>query len=69
MIKIKTNLLKELTAKINKGIEGERTVRISELLELNVIDNKLILAVTNTQFYLTIELASGIETGENLHVQ
>lgn len=68
MIKIKTNLLKELTAKINKGIEGERTVRISELLELNVIDNKLILAVTNTQFYLTIELASGIETGENLHV-
>ena len=68
MIKIKTNLIKELTSKINKGIEGERTVRISELLELSVVNNKLLLAVTNTQFYLTIELANGLQADDNLHV-
>lgn len=68
MIKIKTNLIKELTSKINKGIEGERTVRISELLELSIVNNKLILAVTNTQFYLTIELANGLQADDNLHV-
>ncbi len=68
MIKIKTDLIKEITSKINKGIEGERTVRVSELLELKVEGNKLILAVTNTQFYLTIELTTGIEGNDNLHV-
>ena len=68
MIKIKTSLIKDLTNKINKGIEGERTVRISELLELSVINNKLVLAVTNTQFYLTIELASGLQATDDLHV-
>lgn len=68
MIKLNTNLLKDLTSKISKGIEGERTVRVSELLELTVSNNKLFLAVTNTQFYLTIELTNNLETTEDLHV-
>ena len=49
MIKLNTNLLKDLTSKISKGIEGERTVRVSELLELikanediNVLYEKII---------------------------
>lgn len=67
MIKIKTSLIKDLTSKINKGIEGERTVHISELLELSVQNNKLIMAVTNTQFYLTVELSSGLQSTDNLH--
>lgn len=68
MIKLNTNLLKDLTSKISKGIEGERTVRVSELLELTVTNNKLFLAVTNTQFYLTIELANELDVNETLHV-
>ncbi|WP_300924674.1 hypothetical protein [uncultured Clostridium sp.] len=68
MIKIKTSLIKDLTSKINKGIEGERTVRTSELLELSVLNNQLKLAVTNTQFYLSLDVPSAIESEENLHV-
>lgn len=68
MIELKTSLIKELTSKINKGIEGERTVRISELLELSVENNKLLLSVTNTQFYLSIEVVDNLNVNENLHV-
>lgn len=67
MIELKTSLIKDLTSKINKGIEGERTVRISELLELSVQNNKLLLSVTNTQFYLSIEVAQDLQE-EALHV-
>lgn len=67
MIKLKTNVIKDLMTKINKGIEGERTVRVSELLELTFINNKLTVAVTNTQFYLTIEINNEIQSDEVLH--
>ena len=66
MVKINTDLIKDLTSKINKGIEDERTVRVSELLELLVDNNKLVLAVTNTQFYLKLEL-SQMDPNETLH--
>lgn len=68
MITLKTNIIKDLTSKINKGIEGERTVRVSELLELEVINDKLILSVTNTQFYLSIELSNQVNSVDSLHV-
>lgn len=68
MITLKTNIIKDLTSKINKGIEGERTVRVSELLELEVINDKLILSVTNTQFYLSIELSNQVNSADTLHV-
>ena len=68
MITLKTNIIKDLTSKINKGIEGEKTVRVSELLELEVINDKLILSVTNTQFYLSIELSNQVNSVDSLHV-
>ena len=68
MITLKTNIIKDLTSKINKGIEGEKTVRVSELLELQVINDKLILSVTNTQFYLSIELSNQVNSVDSLHV-
>ena len=68
MITLKTNIIKDLTSKINKGIEGERTVRVSELLELEVVNDKLILSVTNTQFYLSIELSNQVNSVDSLHV-
>ena len=67
MFKISTNLLKDLTSNINKGVDNERTVRVSELLELKLQNNKLILAVTNTQFYLTVELNNQLEMSEDFH--
>lgn len=68
MIKLKTELIKDLTNKINKGLENERTIRVSELLELKVENNKLFMAVTNTQFYLSIELTDNLNTTDKLHV-
>lgn len=67
MVTINTNLMKELTTKINKGVEGERTVRNSELIELKMENNKLILCATNTQYYLSMELPNLLTENENLH--
>ena len=67
MINLKTNVIKDLTTKISKGIENDKSVRVSELLELNVKDGKLIMSVTNTQFYLVMELSDIANPSETFH--
>ena len=63
MIKIKTSTIKDIVNKISKGVENDRNTRITELLQIETIDNKIRLSVTNTQYYLVIDINSdsGVE--------
>lgn len=56
MITLKTSLIKEIASKISKGVTKENLTRTAEMLEIKASKDGLVLAVTNTQFYLAIKL-------------